>query len=249
MIELEKLYQCAEINLQGKSQDWDGFAKSFKLAFEARLMLYTPTFEEDVLAWRSSNGLIATTDPEVAAKYIGNKMYEHTHIPEQSLSPLEPFRRTDALSDDQYKSLTIARNFYLPNNMFYLIASIAVLRDSSHLILVAARSEQQSDFSDIEKQRLSLFMRYLATFLRTPGSLVAQASETELTLFGERYALTNTEVRILAALLQGYSLRNIAQESGRSYGTMRWHVQNILGKCQVKTQQNLLNEFYQLIKS
>jgi DNA-binding NarL/FixJ family response regulator len=92
-------------------------------------------------------------------------------------------------------------------------------------------------------------MRYLATFLRTPGSLVAHASETELTLFGERYALTNTEVSILAALLRGYSLRNIAEESGRSYGTMRWHVQNILGKCQVKTQQNLLNEFYRLIKS
>ena len=53
---------------------------------------------------------------------------------------------------------------------------------------------------------------------------------------------------MLAALLQGLSLRAIARESARTYGMVRWHVQNILEKCQINTQKNLLIEFYRLVK-
>ncbi|VAW24699.1 hypothetical protein MNBD_ALPHA11-707, partial [hydrothermal vent metagenome] len=60
---------------------------------------------------------------------------------------------------------------------------------------------------------------------------------------------TDTEIDILSALLQGQSLKIIAYETKRSYNTIRWHVQNILEKCQVKTQTNLLREFYRLIKA
>ena len=37
-------------------------------------------------------------------------------------------------------------------------------------------------------------------------------------------------------------------KTDRSYGTVRWHVHNLLVKCNVKSQTNLLSEFYQLIK-
>jgi DNA-binding CsgD family transcriptional regulator len=249
MIELEKLYGCAEQHLQAENQNWDRFAADFKSAFRAKLMLYMPTFEADELAWRSSKGLVATTDPHLAAEYIDKKMFERNHVPEHTLNPLEPQRRTDDISDDQYRSLEIVQDFFLPRGVFYLMAVSAILKDQSYLILVVFRDENERDFSDIEKQRLALFMRYLATFLRKTDPIATHASEAELASFGEKYSLTNTEMSVLAALLQGHSLRQIADESDRSYGTVRWHVQNILEKCHVQSQKSLLSEFYSLIKS
>jgi len=150
-------------------------------------------------------------------------------------NPLEPFRRTKV--------------FLEPNNVFFLMIVHAILPDNSLLVLYVWRGEQENDYSDIEKQRLALFMRYLASLTRIGSPAAAHAPDRELVDFGTRYRLTEAEVGILSDLLQGQSLKFIARESGRSYGTVRWHVQNILEKCQVKTQKNLLSEFYSLIKS
>jgi len=129
----------------------------------------------------------------------------------------------------------------------------AILPDGSSLVLYVWRGERDRDYSDIEKQRLALFMRYLARLVRTGNPAHAHASvhapDKELLEFGTKYRLTEAEVSVLSGLLQGQSLKFIALDSDRSYGTVRWHVQNILEKCQVKSQKNLLGEFYRLIKS
>lgn len=110
------------------------------------------------------------------------------------------------------------------------------------------RGENQSDFSEMEKLRLALFMRLLAKIV---GTLEVEANQEHMggiKDFGIKYGLTDSETGILADLLEGQSLREIAELSGRTYGTIRWHVHNLLEKCNVKSQKNLLREFYWLIK-
>ena len=90
-------------------------------------------------------------------------------------------------------------------------------------------------------------MRHLMSIIEANKSPLKKP-DGALERFGSRYHLTDTEIIILSALIQGHSLREIAVETGRGYGTVRWHVQNILDKCQVSSQKTLLSEFYSLIE-
>lgn len=173
---------------------------------------------------------------------------------EDNPNPLEPFRRSDIMSDEEYRAHEITKLFLKNNDVFYLMAVYAILPNGFPLVLFLWRGENKSDFSDIEKQRITLFMRHLATLVTSDrvnldfADIIGAKPSNEIIVFGEKYFLTKTEVKILSYLINGNSLKMIAEETDRSYGTVRWHVQNILAKCQVKNQKNLLNEFYGLIK-
>ncbi len=248
MIVLEKLYESADEYLGAAKQDWQAFTNDFRSIFEADFVLYRPTDIDGVLAWRSLDQLIATTQSEYADRYVEHRIFEANQIPDTSLNPLEPNRRSDIVADEQFERMDIATKFFIPRGIFYMLAVSAVLADDSYLVLVAWRNKENGDFSDIEKQRLALFMRYLATLVKTVDSVVLLSPDKEIKQFGKKYKLTEAEIEILSALLQGHSLKMISAETKRKYSTVRWHVQNILEKCHVKTQRNLLSEFYQLIK-
>jgi len=248
MIELEKLYVCAEKYLAGEKQDWAGFAINFRLIFKAEFVFYRPTYEAGILAWRSMDGLVVTTNPEVVEKYIKDRIFDLNQIPDNSLNPLEPSRRSDVISNETYRTIDVVKKYFIPNGIFYMLAVLAIERDDNRLMLVVWRDESESDFSDIEKQRIALFMRYLSVLADSTNTKNTPVAKSEIKDFGKRYGLTFSETEVLTGLLQGKSLRQIAIQSKRSYGTVRWHVRNILEKCQVKSQRNLLSEFYALIK-
>lgn len=248
MIELERLYESAGTHLNAIPQQWERFVTDFQSIFGAGIVLYRPTIKDNVLAWRSADQTVATTHPDHAADYVKFKVFELNQIPDASLNPLEPSRRSDVIPNEIFRETDVAKTFFIPRNIFYMLAVSAILHDDSQLMMVLWRSEGRGDFSDIEKQRMALFMRYLATLIPSVRSDLNVSPGHAVEDFGAKYALTDTEVSVLTALLQGQSLRMIASESGRAYGTVRWHVQNILEKCQVKTQKNLLSEFYRLIK-
>ena len=92
------------------------------------------------------------------------------------------------------------------------------------------------------------FMRLLAKVIGPSAVSPETPPARDVQQFGEKHALTQAEVNILADLLEGQSLKAIASRTNRSYGTVRWHVHNLLVKCNVQSQTNLLSEFYQLIK-
>ncbi len=248
MIELEKLYESAGNYLSVSPQQWEKFSKDFQSIFGAGMVLYRPTFVGGVLAWRSEEQTVATSHPEYALEYVKRQVFEANQIPDDSLNPLEPSRRSDVIPDEIYRDTEVAIDFFMPRGIFYMLAISAILSDETHLMMVVWRSEEDGDFSDIEKQRIALFMRYLATLIPIENKEDVENTNDAVEEFGMKYALTGSEIQVLSNLLQGKSLKAIAGESGRSYGTVRWHVQNILEKCQVKSQKNLLNEFYGLIK-
>ena len=63
--------------------------------------------------------------------------------------------------------------------------------------------------------------------------------------FAATFGLTEAEKEILDMLARGMSIRAIAERTGRSYGTSRWHVQNILSKTQAGSQKKLIASLYQ----
>lgn len=63
--------------------------------------------------------------------------------------------------------------------------------------------------------------------------------------FQTRFALTETEAEILDRLARGMAVRQIAEATGRTYGTVRWHVQNLLSKTGAGSQPRLIAKLYQ----
>jgi len=242
---LAELYKSAEKHLSGPAPVWDGFFEDFQRIFSADGVLYrigyAPAFAEI-----ESFHVIGSSNPATVEKYVGQKMYLHSHVPESDLEPLEPARRTDALDDDAFEKLGPLADFFISVGMYYLMAVPARLSTHQIVTLSVWRSRGQGDFSDLEKQRLALFTRHLLAVVDDSSLSLEQPVES-VSDFGRKWRLTNSETEILAALLQGLSLKQVANLSGRSYGTVRWHMQNILSKCQVGSQKELLHEFYSLI--
>jgi len=248
MIELEKLYKCAEKHLTKPQQDWERFSAEFADVFDVELGLFLTPISEDVVFLHPEKKFIIATMPDAIEDYFREDLQDFVGIVHEPANPFQPSSRTDNLSDAEYLDIKIVQSFFLKHRAFYFMLAFADLSDNSRLVMVVWRSIQQSDFSDIEKQRIALFMRYLATFFDTERDHSISLPGDDIIKFSKKYGLTGTEMEILSALLEGHSLKSIATDTGRAYRTIRWHVQNILEKCQVTSQKNLLSEFYQLIK-
>lgn len=242
---LEKLYNSTAKNLSRADKDWLAFGQEFKQIFDSDMILYRITFSDGAVDLFDP---ISTSDPEIVKKYVEDKMYEYHPMAESDMPSLEPDRRSDAMTDEDFKQLGPYADMMIDLGIFYLIVVPAKLPDDMYVAMVCWRDEASGDFSNLEKQRLALIMRHLLVYVGEQ-EFVLNEPESDVVSFGKKYSLTETEVSILSALLQGHALKLIAEETKRTYGTVRWHVQNILEKCQVGNQKELLREFYMLIKS
>ena len=70
------------------------------------------------------------------------------------------------------------------------------------------------------------------------GSDLAEARYREL---GERFGLTQSEVRILAQLSRGRSARYISDELGISFNTVRTHIRHVYEKTGIHSKQELID--------
>ncbi|WP_306141736.1 helix-turn-helix transcriptional regulator [Roseibium sp. MMSF_3412] len=247
MLKLEMLYNCARDNLEGEPKDWAGFTDGFHKLMEAEFALYVVANDEN--GWvEDTLTLLATNKPDIVEAYMNGGFHRQNQIKEAELQSLEPSRRTDMLSDEEFLNIATVNDFYVKHGLFFMMIVPAILQDGRFASLMVWRDRDENDFDDMEKMRLGLFMRYLIKVI-APQNLLHEEASSEMMLFGKTYGLTNAEIDVLSYLLEGYSLRKIASETDRSYGTVRWHIRNILEKCQVPDQKNLVRQFYALVKS
>lgn len=249
MIILEKLYDCAERHLATEAKDWPAFAEAFKGVFDANVCIYRIAFAED---GQTPVGLdfIATTDAEFSSKYVEKEIHLLHPVKESSLTPMIPVRRSDLMNDEDFLNLGDLSDFLMEHGAFHFSTTPAILPDGSYLGLYTWRDRHQSDLSDVEIQRLALFMRHLMVMVDVSALIPIKPGGTQrqreaMGCFADRFKLTDTENRILLALLSGHAPRSIASQTDRSYGTVRWHIQNILEKCGVNSQKELFRAFFQ----
>ena len=253
MDKLEKLYEIADQHLEkpeGGEKDWTQFAVEFEEHFDAKMVLYRPVVDNNTMDLKVTAELVAANDDVMIKQYFEDRIYElkdEEMVPDPPI-PFEPARRTDSVTDDAVKKFSYFDSFLEPHGIFYVMGCYAMLSDQTLLALMVWRDETKVDFSDLEKLRLALFMRLLAQFVSKSISDAPSEPANGITEFGQKYDLTGSEVGVLAELLEGHSLKAIAEKSRRSYGTVRWHVHNILEKCGVASQRSLVSEFYKLIK-
>ncbi len=65
---------------------------------------------------------------------------------------------------------------------------------------------------------------------------------------GVKVGLTPAEIEVFSQIARGISVRSVADITGRSYQTTRWHIQNILSKCGVQSQRELLYQLFNEIE-
>jgi len=242
---LEALYACAETHLGGKTTPWDTFSTDFQAVFGAHVAVYVTDFGPDGTSLQSFT-FFGSSDPEMAAQYVKKRIWQYNVLPERKMAPLEPFCRTELTSDEDFERLGPLADFMISHGMYYQMLVPALLSDGSIVGLFVWHDKDEGDFDKLEKQRLALFMRHLLALVGKEQFL-QQGTDPQTHAFGQKWNLTETETEILSFLLNGLTLKAIAARSNRGYGTVRWHVQNILEKCQVNSQKALLHEFYQLI--
>ena len=248
MIELEKLYECAGLHLEKTHQNWEKFATDFENIFSCKMVLFRSKQDNSGIYLQTREDIIAGANSWIVTNFLNVSAEQLSGILSDPVNPFEPSRRTNATDNETYKQSSVYHQFARQHGVFYLMLVFAALADGSNLVLVVWRDEHECDFSNIEKQRIALFMRHLATCVkRANPNNMAQVSG-DVNAFGKKFLLTEAEMVILSALLAGTSMRAIAAQTQRTYGTVRWHAQNILEKCQVNNQQSLLSEFYKLIE-
>ncbi len=249
---LADLHGAVEALQREGFRDWDAFARAAGTIQNAGFALYRATFAPGGRVPEAVE-FIASSDTSVTEAYRELRIWRHNVIPETEMAPLEPVRRTDVIDEEEFARLGPIHDFMRCHGMDYQILVPAVLAENRMLGMFLWRDRAGGDFDDLEKQRLALFMRHLVAVSGSSrlggGAGAADAGLREAVgRFAGHWALTPAESDILADLLEGLSLREIARRSGRSYGTVRWHVRNILEKCQVGSQRDLLREFYTLIR-
>lgn len=109
--------------------------------------------------------------------------------------------------------------------------SITVSRPGGHpclfLHVIPVSAQAEGDTSDVAAFVLAVELPRRAS---VDANLVAGA-----------LGLSPAEARVSAMLAQGHKLREIAVLTGPSYGTLRWHLQNIYAKCGVSNQMDLVH--------
>lgn len=242
------MYECAQDCLLEGNIDWGRFGKEFSDLLHAQLIIYTTGPSADNMDLTPEGSVIITTDQAMLDRYFEIKVYKEFYLMPDPQSPFEPIRRSDQVDDETFQQHPLMELFFSPFGIYHFMLMYSNLLDGRFLVVYVWRDKALDDFSDVEKQRLALFMRHLATIVSFVPASSIQDGDPQIIQFGKKYGLTVAETKILEELLHGKSLRGIAKDTGRTYGTVRWHVHNVLEKCHVKTQQNLLSEFYRLIR-
>lgn len=254
MQQLEQLYDLAEETLGTSQPIWDEFAMKFSALFYSNIALYRTNTASISIDLTNVSEILSTNCPAMLSQFFGDDIYASKDFQTKLIvdpdTSFEPTRRSDTFESQSVKDLDVWEQFLKPHGLYYIMQVLAILPDGTALVLGVWRDEDGADFSELEKQRLALFMRFLSKIVGVPAPtpILPEQQAMEVENFGKKYSLTKAEIEVLSALLMGQSPRIIANQSNRTYGTVRWHVRNILEKCQVNTQQNLLSEFYRLIK-
>ncbi len=68
--------------------------------------------------------------------------------------------------------------------------------------------------------------------------------QAKVSEFSKANGLTDSEAKILDLLSKGATARSISVQTGRTYGTTRWHLQNILSKTRMRSQTQLISELF-----
>jgi len=199
--------------------------------------LPSPKRADPLLGWRPR--LVRVLDPIPAVAASVQKQYEKLWSDSVDLSQIlsmsgdEPFRVRllfEALPPEWFEDEHYRRH-YLDVGFADSISVRVALNDDVRIRLFVFRDTQAPRFTAQDAERLGFVMRALKWFHRqqllSHGLLIANA------------ALTPTERKVLLALLDGHTEKQIAQKLDQSPNTTHFHVKSIYAKFGVSNRSTL----------
>jgi DNA-binding CsgD family transcriptional regulator len=186
-----------------------------------------------VLAWRVKPGDVSAF-PD-AAQLFRQHMHQHPVLAShRDTGNGAALRISDFLSDRQFRSLGLYRDFYRPREVNYQLG-ISVPAPDQGLIAIAL-NRQLRDFSDDEAELLDLLRPHLRQSaaichrLNQQGDGVPEGSEV----------LTPRQARSVELIAAGHSDRAIGRALGISTRTVHAHLRNIYHALDVTSRTEAL---------
>lgn len=157
---------------------------------------------------------------------------------------------TELLPAEELNKSLYFRRYFIPNNIEYA-AIISLSYQGTHLgVLTLFRAKESSDFSDRDKQILSLLKDHLASYLYRRSS-VAPSHRIEpkaLRKISLSYGLTPREIEILSLLIGGENVDTICRQLFISNNTLRKHLSNLYKKFGINKRSELNKILYEHIE-
>ena len=189
-----------------------------------------------VLAWQIEPGDVGVfPDSE---QLFRQHLHQHPVLACHRESGDGPAQRiSDFLSDRQFRSLGLYREFYRPSGVNYQLA-ITVPAPGKGMIGIAV-NRQHRDFTDDEAELLDLLRPHVGQAAATCSLLSQTLAVTPCTPEG-RLILTPRQARIVELVAAGYPDRAIGRALGISIRTVHAHLRNIYRALDVTSRTEAL---------
>ncbi len=246
---LEKQFDVADKFLTNQSElNWQRFCEDLAKVSNFGCVLYIVNPKTD--ARHQTDELLGTSHIELFTAYAAENIAQFHLIPEDSLYVLSPTIRSELVDDANFqlhlKKHPAYGKFCTKWDFYYQMIVPTRLPSGRIVGLVSFRGKTEPDFIAKDGRRLALLTRHIVSHIERIDA-VSETKQMIINAFREANQLTSTEAEILSYLARGQSLRQISTASSRGYGTIRWHVQNILSKTGNTSQKELIANFYAII--
>lgn len=151
------------------------------------------------------------------------------------------FRDTDIIDAYLRSNSYLMKNWLMPNGMCYCITSTAAHNNIAYGSMSFFRSEEEGDFSDLDKMILSILNEHISIkfFLGNP-SVDASSQLTPAETFAKKYRLSTKEMEIIQHIKKGELREALPDILCISDNTLKKHLSNIYGKLHIHSFEQLI---------
>lgn len=153
------------------------------------------------------------------------------------------FRDSDILPEEYRIRTRLYREVYARQGIHYGLRAFLICNNSLEGNISIFNTKERGEFSDKAVEILAILEPHIALklwMLRHPDRTQIQKPPIDATTLIS-YGLTNRELEILAAVMQGTSDRDIADRLCISFSTFKKHLYNIYRKLNVNSRIQLYN--------
>lgn len=131
-------------------------------------------------------------------------------------------------------------DWFRPHGIRYTAGGHVLSQDGIYLLLGLPRSKEAGPYSPDEIRRLQTYFNHIRRALEIQDEIGARVVAPDLDRIAVRHGLTPAEVRLLELLIETGSLKKSAQQSARSYYTLRAQLRAVFQKTETHSQAQLM---------
>lgn len=151
------------------------------------------------------------------------------------------YRDSDIIDNSVRDNSELMNKWMLPNNMYYCLSSTVAYNRVAFAGLSFFNSKGEGDFSDDDKEKLSIITDHLSIRLHNDYLISTSSSFTDpKSDFLNKYHLSRKEAEILKLINEGNLRDKLAELTFISDNTLKKHLSNIYKKFNINSYEQLI---------